>query len=71
MNTKTADKVFEAAHCLYAGKLSAIKDGIWMGNFNNPGEINLFPIEEKAAFDVDYQWQFDLYEKMWSFENEN
>ena len=65
MNTKTADKIYEAAHCLYAGKLSAIKEGIWMGNFNNPGEISLFPMKEREAFDIDYQWQFDLCEKLW------
>ena len=33
-------------------------------------EIHLFPVEEKEVFDIDYQWQFDLCEKLWKM-NEN
>ena len=65
MNTKTVGKTYEAAHCLYASRLDTIKDGIWMGNFNVPGEIKLFPISERECFDIDYPWQFDLCEKLW------
>ena len=70
MNTKTVNKTYEAAHCLYASRLDTIKDGIWMGNFNNAGEIKLFPVQEQEAFDIDYQWQFELYEKIWNIKNE-
>jgi CMP-N-acetylneuraminic acid synthetase len=65
MNTKTVGVTYEAAHCLYAGRLDKIGKGIWMGDFNNTGEIKLFPIEEREALDIDYPWQFELCEKLW------
>ena len=65
MNTKTVQCTYEAAHCLYASRLDTIKDGIWMGDFMK-NEIHLFPISEEESFDIDYQWQFDLCEKLWS-----
>tara|TARA_B100000424_G_scaffold208522_1_gene165818 strand:- start:1830 stop:2519 length:690 start_codon:yes stop_codon:yes gene_type:complete len=60
MNTKIVSETYEAAHALYAGKLSEIGKGVWMGNFkkNNP---KLFLMEEKECLDIDYLWQFDLY----------
>jgi len=64
MNTKTVAPTYEAAHCLYASRLDTIKDGIWMGDFMK-NEIELFPVEEKEVFDIDYQWQFELCEKLW------
>jgi CMP-N-acetylneuraminic acid synthetase len=64
MNTKTVTPTYEAAHCLYASRLDTIRDGIWMGDFMK-NEIELFPVEEKEVFDIDYQWQFDLCEKLW------
>ena len=65
MNTKTVKKTYEAAHCLYASRLDTIKSGIWMGDFNKKGEIKLFPIKEEECLDIDYQWQFELCEKLW------
>lgn len=65
MNTKTAPVTYEAAHCLYAGRLSRIGQDIWMGNFNIPGDIELFPMPESECFDVDYPWQFELFAKMY------
>ena len=59
MNTKTADPVYEAAHCLYAGKMSNIGKGIWMGDFSKKGDIELVPMSEEECFDIDYQWQFE------------
>ena len=64
MNTKTVPVTYEAAHCLYASRLDTIRSGVWMGDFMKD-EIELFPIEEKEVFDIDYQWQFDLCEKLW------
>jgi CMP-N-acetylneuraminic acid synthetase len=64
MNTKTVNPTYEAAHCLYASRLDTIKDGIWMGDFMK-NEIELYPVEESEVFDIDYQWQFDLCEKLW------
>ena len=39
MNTKEVATTYEAAHCLYASKLSKVGEGIWMGDFNTPGDI--------------------------------
>ena len=65
MNTKTVQKTYEAAHCLYASRLDTIKDGIWMGDFMK-NEIKLFPVQEQEVQDIDYQWQFELCEKLWN-----
>lgn len=65
MNTKTVQTTYEAAHCLYAGSLDKIGSGIWMGDFNAPGDIKLFPMKEEEVFDIDYEWQFKLGEELW------
>lgn len=65
MNTKTADVIYEAAHCLYAGRMDKIGEDIWMGDFNAPGSIELFPMEEQEVFDIDYEWQFRLAESLY------
>jgi CMP-N-acetylneuraminic acid synthetase len=65
MNTKTANTIKEAAHCLYAGKLDSIGEGIWMGNFNTFGDIELYSMPEIEAFDIDYEWEFNTYEQLW------
>ena len=62
MNTKVVEKTYEAAHCLYAGCMDMVGQGVWMGDFNIAGEIELFPIEEKESLDIDYEWQFNLLE---------
>ena len=66
MNTKTALPMYEAAHCLYAGRLDRIGASIWMGDFNKPGDIELFAMDEKETFDIDYEWQFFLAQRMMS-----
>jgi CMP-N-acetylneuraminic acid synthetase len=65
MNTKTVQVTYEAAHCLYAGRLDRIGIGEWMGNFNKSGDIKLFSVEEQEVLDIDYPWQFELCEKLW------
>ena len=65
MNTKTVPVTYEAAHCLYAGRLDRIGESVWMGDFSRPGNIELFPMREEEVFDVDYQWQFDMYENLY------
>ncbi len=62
MNTKVVEKTYEAAHCLYAGRMDKIGEGIWMGDFNTPGDIELFPVSEQESLDIDYEWQFSLLE---------
>jgi len=65
MNTKTAEIIKEAAHCLYAGKLSLIGKGLWMGDFNKHEDIKLFSVPEKECFDIDYEWQFNMAETIY------
>ena len=64
MNTKTADVVYEAAHCLYAGSMSAIGEGVWMGNFTKD-DPKLFTVPEEETLDIDHQWQFDMCEALY------
>lgn len=65
MNTKTADVVYEAAHCLYASSIDSIGRGIWMGDFREKGSIELMPVSEGEVFDIDYEWEFELYEALY------
>ena len=65
MNTKIVDITYEAAHCLYAGRMDLIKKGIWMGDFRVPGDIELFPMEEKECLDIDHHWQFEMCENLY------
>jgi len=65
MMTNYVEETYEAAHCLYAGQLDKIDQGIWMGDFQKPGDIELFPIEEDECLDIDYQHQFDKCEAIY------
>jgi len=65
MNSKVVEHTYEAAHCLYAGRMDTIGDGIWMGDFQKPGDIELFPLQEEECLDIDYPWQFDLCESLY------
>lgn len=65
MNTKTMGITYEAAHCLYASRMDIIKDGFWMDN-KLPPEPKLFEIKnELEIFDIDYEWQFTVAEKLY------
>lgn len=59
MNTKLVSPIYEAAHCLYASRLDIISQGYWMDT-NSPPEPELIPMEEFEAFDIDYEWQFQV-----------
>ena len=66
LNTKFVEPTYEAAHCLYAGKMDTIKNGIWMSPppfvKNSPA---LFEVPEFEVFDIDYPWQFDVAETLY------
>ena len=63
MNTKVVGETLEAAHCLYAGKMEDIGQGIWMGDFIEPGAIELYTIDnEFEILDIDHEWQFGMCE---------
>jgi CMP-N-acetylneuraminic acid synthetase len=66
LNTKAVEPTYEAAHMLYASRMDLIKEDKFMGDFYKPGGVKLFPVEELEAFDIDYQWQFDVAEKLFS-----
>lgn len=70
LNTKQIEAVKEAAHCLYAGSLQDIGNNVWMGDFSIPNQIELVSVEEKETFDIDYEWQFNLYEKLYRLRGE-
>tara|TARA_B100000212_G_scaffold329267_1_gene294314 strand:- start:998 stop:1690 length:693 start_codon:yes stop_codon:yes gene_type:complete len=65
MNTKAVDPVYEAAHVLYASRMDIIKDERFMGDFEKPGGIKLFKMNELEAFDIDYPWQFEVAEMLY------
>jgi len=65
MNTKYIDPVYEAAHCLYASRMDIIGEGYFIDT-KSPMEPELFVMEEAEAFDIDYEWQFILGEKLYN-----
>lgn len=65
MNTKYVDAIYEAAHCLYASRMDIIGQGYWM-DIVSPPKPELFVMPELEAFDIDYQWQFDIAEKLYT-----
>ena len=67
MNTKLVEEVYEAAHCLYASRMDIIKKGHWMGT-SSPPNPELVLMDELEAFDIDYEWQFKLGEKLYDLE---
>jgi CMP-N-acetylneuraminic acid synthetase len=64
MNTKFVEPIYEAAHCLYASRLDIIKDSCWMDT-NTPPCPELYTMNEFEAFDIDYEWQFQLGEYLY------
>jgi CMP-N-acetylneuraminic acid synthetase len=64
MNTKNVEAVYEAAHCLYASRLDIIDKGYWL-DVNYPPKPELFIMPELEAFDIDYEWQFQLGELLY------
>jgi CMP-N-acetylneuraminic acid synthetase len=65
MNTKFVDPIYEAAHCLYASRMDIIGDGFWMDT-KSPPEPELFTMDELEAFDIDYEWQFDVAQTLYN-----
>ena len=65
MNTKAVSKTYEAAHCLYGGRMDQIGNNIWMGDFNKSGEIELFPIHPSECLDIDYPWEFKYWQSIY------
>jgi CMP-N-acetylneuraminic acid synthetase len=66
MNTKAVETTYKAAHVLYASKMDLIKDYKFMGDFNTTGGIRLFEMAERECFDIDFKWQFETANKLYS-----
>ena len=64
MNTKFVEPTYEAAHCLYASRMDLIKNNKFMVDIQKENLI-LYSIPELEAFDIDYEWQFKLGEKLY------
>lgn len=64
MNTKDVEPTYEAAHCLYASRLDLIKENKFMVDFKKENLI-LHTIPELESFDIDYEWQFKIAEKLY------
>ena len=64
MNTKAVETTYKAAHVLYASRIDLIKDNMFMGDFQKEKGIKLYPIDELECFDIDYEWQFKVGEKL-------
>jgi len=65
MNTKAVESTYEAAHVLYASRLDLIKNDRFMGDFQKENGIKLFTMPEIEAFDIDYEWQFNIGETLY------
>lgn len=65
LNTKAVEKTYQAAHCLYGSLLESIGTGKWVGSWNKKNDPVLYEIDELEGFDIDYEWQFELGEKLW------
>ena len=68
LETKFVETTYEAAHSLYAGKISDISKGIYMGSFQKRGDPEFFIMDEIEAFDIDWPWQFDMAEVIYQQE---
>jgi CMP-N-acetylneuraminic acid synthetase len=68
INNKFIEPVYEAAHCLYASRMDIIGDNYWMDT-KSPPEPELFVMDELEAFDIDYEWQFEIGEVMYEKNN--
>ena len=64
MNTKAVEITYKAAHVLYASRMDLIKKNMFMGDFQKEGGIKLYPMDELECFDIDYEWQFKVGEKL-------
>ena len=66
LDTKVVEPIYEAAHCLYAGTMSDIGEGIHMGTFASKGDPELYVMKnELEAFDIDWPWQFVVAEMLY------
>jgi CMP-N-acetylneuraminic acid synthetase len=66
LNTKAVEATYEAAHCLYASRMSDIGEGKWVGSWQKKNDPELFQVTEYESFDIDYEWQFKAAERLFA-----
>ena len=44
--------------------MDLIKEDMFMVNFQKEGGIKLYSMDELECFDIDYEWQFKVSEKL-------
>jgi len=64
MNTKFVEPTKVAAHCMYGSRVDIIGEGYWV-NKGLPYEPELITMPEMESFDIDYEWQFQIGEKLY------
>lgn len=65
LNTKAVETVLEAGHCLYGSSIAEIGQGKWVGSWKKKNDPVLFTVPEIECFDIDYEWQFNVAEKLY------
>jgi len=65
MNTKFVEPTKVAAHCMYGSRVNIIEKGGWVTN-KLPYEPELISMPEFEAFDIDYEWQFEVAQQMYN-----
>jgi len=66
MNTKAVETTYKAAHVLYASRMDLISKNMFMGDFSKEGGIKLYEMNELECFDIDYEWQFNIAEILYT-----
>jgi CMP-N-acetylneuraminic acid synthetase len=68
LDTKLVNTTYSGAHVLYAGSMEDMSNNVYLGDFteNYP---ELFTVEEKETFDVDFEWQFKVAEILYNNRN--
>jgi CMP-N-acetylneuraminic acid synthetase len=67
LETKFVETCYEAAHSLYAGTMKDIIKEIYMGSFKHPKDPEFFIMDEIECFDIDWPWQFEIAEKLYTY----
>jgi CMP-N-acetylneuraminic acid synthetase len=65
LETKFVETCYEAAHSLYGGTLEDIGKDVYMGSFKKSKDPDFFVMGEVECFDIDWEWQFELAERMY------
>jgi len=68
LDSKLVSSTYSGAHVLYAGSKKDLANNVYLGDFT-PNYPELYVVEEKETFDIDFEWQFKMTEIL--FNNKN